>query len=686
MNIVLDYPAWIYAVCILVGIVFSFLLYYKEKKYSPPSWLVKVLAVFRFCLTFLLTYLLFNPQLFSKREMEEKPIVAFLVDNSESIIFSKDSSEIKQQFLSKLKDLKSSLNDKFQVENFAFGEQLSSIDTLTFSEKETNISSALSAVSDRFYNQNLSAVILISDGIYNEGNNPIYEMNLPSSKIFTIALGDTTVKKDLAITNVEHNKMAFLGNKFPIRVNFKSNFYKGKSHELSIWSDGKLLDSRKITSDKNEFSSEQSFLINADNVGIKKYLVKLKHEVGEHTYENNSYDFYVEVLNSKQNILLLANAPHPDIAAIKSALMKNENYNADVFYSYNFKSSSKQYDAIVLHNLPSLNNSNFQNIFQNKTPKFWIVGTQTNLNSLQNFGIQIPSSNSFSEASPTFNSGFSLFEINSTVNTSKLPPLNVPFATKYGLNTQHVLFYQTIGNTKTNYPLMGFYESNSSKTAYLLGEGIWRWKLAEFQANNNTNFFDALIQKTFQYLTVKEDKSRFKILLQKNTFNDNEEIIVNAEVYNKAYELVNSSEVSLELSNDKNEKFKYQFSKTNNRYSLNLGKLPEGNYSFVSKTNFDGETMIKSGAFAVSKVRKEVLQTQANHYVLNQLSLNSDGRMYYKDQLDELEKELLNADNFPSVLRFEEATEPLLNLWWILFLIILLASSEWFLRKYFGGY
>lgn len=686
MNIVLDYPAWIYAVCILVGIVFSFLLYFKEKKYSSPSWLVKVLAVLRFCLAFLLMYLLFNPQLFSKREIEEKPIVAFLVDNSESIVFSKDSSEIKSQFLSKLNDLKLSLNDKFQVESFAFGEQLSLIDTLSFSEKETNISSALSAISDRFYNQNFAAVVLISDGIYNEGNNPIYETNLPSSKIFTIALGDTTVKKDIAITNVEHNKIAFLGNKFPLRVTIVSNYFKGMSHELSVWSEGKMLNSRKIISNKEYYSSEQSFLIDANKVGITKYSLKLKHEIGEHTYENNSYDFYVEVLNSKQNILLLANAPHPDIAAIKSALMKNENYNVDVLYSYNYKVPTKQYDAIVLHNLPSSSSSNIQTVFQSKIPKLFIVGTQTNLNALQNFGIQIPSTKSFSEASPTFNKSFSLFEINSSLNLSKLPPLNVPFATKYGVNTQHVLFYQTIGNTKTNYPLMGFYELNNSKTAYLLGEGIWRWKLAEFQANNNTNFFDVLIQKTFQYLTVKEDKSRFKLLLQKNTFNDNEEIIVNAEVYNKAYELVNSSEVSLELKNDKNETFNYQFSKTNNRYTLNFGKLPEGNYTFVGKTNFDGETFVKSGAFAVSKVRKEVLQTQANHYVLSQLSSNSNGKMYYKNQLNELEKELLDADNFPSVLRFEEATEPLLNLWWILFLIIFLVSSEWFLRKYFGGY
>lgn len=77
---------------------------------------------------------------------------------------------------------------------------------------------------------------------------------------------------------------------------------------------------------------------------------------------NNRKDIYVEVLDSKKKILILASAPHPDIAAFKSVIEQNKNYESE-FATMDDMSKVKDisaYDMIILHNLP--NNTNSTNI------------------------------------------------------------------------------------------------------------------------------------------------------------------------------------------------------------------------------------------------------------------------------------------------------------------------------------
>jgi hypothetical protein len=688
MKILLDYPAWIYAVCILVGMVFSFLLYRNDKFYSSLSKQLKyTLLSLRFLLGFLLTFLLFNPQIFSKRKIIDKPIISFVIDNSQSVVSSSDSSLILKDLLLKVDALKQKLGDKFVVHSYVFGEQLKSTDTINFSDKLTDFSEAFTSLSDRYYNQNLSSVVVVSDGISNHGNNALYPQYFSSTKLYTIAVGDTSVRKDIAITNVQNNNIAFLGNKFPLNVSIKAHYFKGKPLTLSVFKGNQEIFTTIINCNNNSFFHDELIMLEAKQIGVVKYTLKIKQEQGEYSYANNSYDIFIDVINSKQSILLLANAPHPDLAAIRNSLSKNINYAVDVAYAYNFKESTKPYDVVVLHNLPNKSaNTHIEKLLNSKVSKWLITGSDANYNLLNNHGISLTNVNGFTEAGMHVNNSFSLFDISNMNISHELPPLKTPFAANYGVSVQHVLLNQKIGTNKTNLPLMGFFQQRDIKYCYTLGEGMWRWRLVEYQRTNNTLFFDALIQKTIQYLYVKEDKSLFKVLLNKNSFQENEQVVLRAELYNKTYELVNSADVSLELSNSKGEKFNYEFSKTNAAYTLNLGTLPSDTYSYIAETNFNEEKFQKSGAFMVSALQKELVNTQANHQLLMALSAKYDGKMFYHNQLNELQSVLMDDNNFPAIIRYEESTEPIVNLFWILVLLISIAALEWFIRKRNGAY
>jgi len=169
-------------------------------------------------------------------------------------------------------------------------------------------------------------------------------------------------------------------------------------------------------------------------------------------------------------------------------------------------------------------------------------------------------------------------------------------------------------------------------------------------------------------------------------FNENEEINFRAEFYNKSYELNNSSDIALQLTNSENKEYNYQFSKTANSYSLNTGRLPIGNYKYQAKLKFEGNEFSKSGEFKVVELNVEHQDLTANHALLHQLAVQSNGKMFYANQLDELKKELKTKDTIKPISRSIIDLVDLIELKWVFFLLILLLSIEWFLRKFYGSY
>ncbi|MEZ4930297.1 MAG: hypothetical protein R2777_09880 [Chitinophagales bacterium] len=121
---------------------------------------------------------------------------------------------------------------------------------------------------------------------------------------------------------VRNNKLAYLDDKLEIEIGLQANHLANKNYAVSISKIGKnsaqKLDNKTLQI-KNDFDEQEtSFIINASSVGIHKYRVSLQEFENEITTKNNYYDFYIEVIDNRQKILfLVANAPHPDIAAIK---------------------------------------------------------------------------------------------------------------------------------------------------------------------------------------------------------------------------------------------------------------------------------------------------------------------------------------------------------------------------------
>ncbi len=686
-----QYPIWYLLFCLLLGGVGAGLLYWGDKTFKEKStWLHRLLAILRGLALSLIAALLLSPMLKTTIEEIKKPIIVVAQDQSESIGTIGDSVK----YRSEINALIEKLGDKYDVQTYSFGDRVREGIDFSYKDKVSNIADVLKSTYDLYSTQNLGAVILATDGIYNAGANPIYPAAKLNAPVFSIALGDTTPKKDVVLKRVLHNNIAYLGDKFNIQIDLAANNCAGATTNVNIAKinagNATNLQNANVTIDKNSFFTTKEITIEASQVGVQQFRVTASAVAGEQTTLNNTKDIFIEVLDARTKIVLLANAPHPDLAALSTAISTNKNYNVKIQYAN--EGAPIDADFVILHQLPSMTNG-IDNIMatlnQKRTPRLFVVGTQSDVRkvSAQQSMVSLNANvNQTNDVQAILNPNFSLFTLEKDwAGVAQFPPLLSPFGDYKEITGGQTLLYQKIGKVDTKYPLLTLGESNNIRTGILTAEGIWKWRMFDFLQHQNQTLFDGLMSKTIQYLSVKEDKRKFRVSLEKNIFNENEPINMVAELYNNSYELVNDADARLVLTDEKSKQFNFNFNKSGRSYALALGILPVGTYNYRAAVNQNGQELTADGKFTVQPIQLELFETTANHSALYAMAQQSGGAVVTSN-IAQLADMIQAKNTIKPVLYVTNKTQSVINLKWIFGLLLLLLAAEWFIRRYWGSY
>lgn len=674
-------PWFLFLLSLLLAFGISFWLYFQNKRNSgAPKAALQVLFALRFIyLTTIIGFLL-NFYLRRIQNQTENPVILLAIDNSTSMVSAKDSAFIRTKFLEQFQNFSGNIRKKYEVKTILFGGESTQSSTLpAFTEKETDFDNLFNAIENNYSGLNIGALVIASDGIYNKGTSPVYKAEKLGYPVYSLACGDTSENKDALIQKINHNQVAYLGNQFPVEVLLNAKKLLNNSLTVGLYQQGVLKAEQKITVSNDDFSGAVTFTLNANATGLVKYTVKVNAAEGEKNLLNNSQSFVLEVIDNRDKILLLANAPHPDIAAIREALAGFDNYDVDCGFYEGFNKPLNAYSLVILHGF-GVGQLNLLNECKNKLIPYWILNPQTTENLP---GVKISASlNKSNDAEPYFVNAFGLFEINDGLKkfAKDLPAVKTFFGNYVSTNASNALINQRLGSVETDNPLLLFTEQNGLKSAAFLGDGLWRWKMRDYAEHANYNLFIELISKTVQYLSVKSDKSFFRVNAPKIAY-ENENIEFGAEVYNKSYEAITEPDVDLTLTNADKKSFNYTFSKTTHAYKLDLGQLAPGDYSYRASVKNNNQLLVKSGSFAVREIVSEKINTVANHRMLYQLSAKTKGKFFYPDNLNELEKELLANETIKPITYSQNTTNPIIELRWLFIPLILLLASEWYLRK-----
>ncbi len=700
--IAFQYPAWLILVCIAAGIAYAYTLYRKDTVFISPipvfrklKWL---LFAFRALSVSIIAILLLTPLIKTQHSQTEKPLILIARDNSASIPLKMSAAQLQQQEQG-FQELKKELGDEYSIESFRFGTSLQNGDTLTYKDQATNIADAMVELYNRYGNQNVGAVILASDGIYNQGSNPVYNHGDWLVPFYTVALGDTTIQKDAYLGRIYYNKTCYLHDQSAVKIDINANYLSGMQANVEVQeitpTSSILLAQKNINYTNTSFSTSFDALLDAKTTGIHHYRVKLATVSGEATAINNVQDFYIEVLDARQKILLLAAAPHPDLGALKSLIESNNNYDCTIAWANEFNVKTiADYNLVILHQFPAVSTNAgavLKALNEQKMPVWYILGSSSNLavfNQQQGL-IQVNGrAENTNEVLAKLNKNFNSFIVNPDLEQAveAFPPLLAPFAEYRMAPNAAVMAYQKVGAAVTHFPLLVFGEINGNKVGVLCGEGIWRWKMYDYLQHQNFDASRDLVSKTVQLLIAKNDKRKFKANPVKSIFYENETIDWEATLYNDNYEFINTPDVTLSITDAAGKSYNFTFNKSERSYSLNTGFLPVGSYTYTAKTNFNAKDLSSSGNFSISPLQLEGVQTSANHQLLHLLSAQTGGQLVYPNAIKTIADQIKKSELIKPVIYTTNKTTPALYLKWIFFLILLLLSAEWFIRKYNGGY
>ena len=695
VQLLFDNSPWLLIPCMLVGAAYALLLYIKSRGFRYASWGRQVnylLTGLRFLLVSLLCLLFVGPFIKQIKNTLEEPIVVFAVDNSASVP-AVDSTGI-TDLKSALQQAATELGEQDYTLDIRTYEGLQNIDSLRFDHPSSDLGHLLNTIASDYEGRNLASVVLFSDGIYNQGVSPTYRPY--NFRVNAVGLGDTIPKQDINVQNVYFNKIAYQGNKFPMVAEVANTGFEGQTARVTVSRRGQVVASKLLRFDPRRDVNTIEFLLEAEVEGMQRYEVRVQALEGEFTEQNNVSQAYVEVIEGKENILLLAAAPHPDIKAIRAAIETNKNYELrSLILSLEEADAQElaktQYDLVIFHQLPSPRSNPIVNQYlQGAGASLFIVGSQTDLLALSDNNPLINISavnNDRDEVRAVYNNAFSGFRVEDDIQAilEDFLPLSVPFGRIALKNNPEVLLYQKVGSVETSKPLLAVGDVEGKKVAVMLGEGLWQWRLQEFAKNENTQAFDGLISKLTQYLSAKEDKRRFKVYPEKDVFEDTEPVVFETEIYNEIYEEIFGYEVSLKLTDENGETRDYSYitNESNTRYRIsNLG---EGIYQFTASINMDGEQMRSQGEFTVRSLQIEALNLTANHQLLRELSNSSGGQFFDREDIPNM-AEQLQTQEAKGKIYTSEAYLPIINLKWLFFVLLLLVSAEWGIRKYMGSY
>ncbi len=661
---------------LLIAGAYSYYNYYYKAKIKLKIHLV--LAFLRFVTVFSILLLLINPIISNKTlEIVKTPLV-IAVDNSSSISNLKATKTTTDLFekLTSNADLK----EKFDIQTYRFDSDFESSDNFDFKGSQTNIDAV--AKNSKSINKNVVfPTVLITDGNQTSGNDFVFSFD-PNNKVYPIAVGDTTTYLDLRVSQLNANKYAFHKNKFPVEIFLNYSGTKAITSNFSISQGNSVLNSQVVSFSPSKKSVVISALLPADKVGLQVYKATITSKEKEKNTYNNSYNFAVEVIDQRTEIALISSFNHPDLGALKRAIESNAQRKVTLLKPKEINDLSK-YNIVILYQ-PTIE---FKSFFEKNTDlglnTFIITGTKTDFNYLNQqqkdlvFKMSSQSENYIAEYQDNFN----LFDIED-IGFSQFPPLENPFGVITTAANLDVLLGSSIRNINTNSPLLAFSENQGKRTAYLLGENSWKWRLQSHVDTKSYEKYDTFIDKTIQYLATNASKKSL-VVNHDGFYNSGDAIEISAQYFNKNYEFDDKANLNITVVNRKTKaKKSYDLLKSNTDYKVNLDGLEVGKYDFVVKEL--NSNSVYNGYFEILDFDIEKQFVNPDLAKLTQLANQTKGQLLFPDKVDLLIKSLLENEEYKSVQKSIIKKIPLIDWVWLLIILVLSLASEWFIRKYNG--
>lgn len=705
-----SHPLLLVAGLLAAGVLTFWVYRRTTPRLSPP--VKSLLAGLRFVALAIVILLLFNPILTRSSDRQHPPVLALLVDNSASQTLA-DAESLRERLKQlPLRDVAGDvLVFGFDGQTRLFGSGLTSLDSLSFDGGRTNISQAIEHLQRAQADRNIRSILLISDGLFNSGRNPIYAAEESVIPIHTAVSGDTSRFQDVRIQDVLTNEIAYAGTELPVRVRILSDGYEDEQVTVSLQAGSRVLarETMRLRGDGTEQSVDLA--ITPSEPGLMQMTANVTRLDGEATHRNNTRTLSVRVIESRRTIAIIAGAPDPDVGALRQALAADPSLDVrtltqrdpDSFLEGTIADVSEDADLVILAGFPHARSSqqlldgSRRLLAESGVPVLILAGRNVHAGGLRALGDAVLPALPSSDVTATHEAQVALSPAGRShpvmgghaqgeTAWNSLPPSTYPDAGWRTSPDASILATVRSRGVDLGDPLIVIRNRTGRRSAAVLAYDLWRWRTLPPSLDAADGLFDRFIENMVQWLTSPEDDRLVRVQPVQATFDGGEPVRFTGEVYDERLQPVSGADVQVTIEAEDGSAYPLVMrSEGNGRYRLEAGELPEGSYRFTAEATA-GETPLGSdrGTFSVGALELEYQETRADAALMNQIATRTGG---VSTDLDGLENALAQITSSPE---YAPATErvvqesSLRQTFLLLALALILLAAEWILRKRHG--
>ncbi|MCK5051620.1 MAG: hypothetical protein KAS53_07845 [Candidatus Cloacimonetes bacterium] len=656
---------------ILLTIISIILISFFYKKTIPiiDGWRKILLIVLRSITIIILLLLLLNPILYFFQNRAVRPSVVILSDTSESMQqLGKEKSKFKifKDFKNKIDNILESKD--YKIVNFDFANGIDG------DKSSTNLSKTFSQVFKKIDPANIEAIILLSDGWFNDDELEIIEnQNIP---IYTIDPHFQSDVFDLKLTQINHNKTVYRDDITQIEVNINAYNYSGKA-KVELLSENKLIKEKEIDLTSKDFL-QLTFNTSFSSIGFTPISLRITTDSIEVNIDNNILNSAILIKRDRSKALMISDVLNWDVKFISSAINQDRHWQSKFLLKKNglqdagentrFETEMDGINVLTLINNGNLNFSQDEVILIDRFVR--------NGGGLFIIGKPIAALNDVSPAiitsiDRTFKSTFTLTRQSEQFNTfssiEKKDFKNIPPVSYYYVNSKVEAKVLAKFNNDERSSAVLFNNIGNGKTLLFAFHDLWKWQLW-----NSKDSYNNLMHNIFSWLG-QTNSERFYASLDKNLFYLGEEIKIDLLAYDETLSPITEMNAEISVINSSGDIVHQSFMlKENNKYFIKISELQSGKYNFIISDKISNSET--EGEFMISLNSPESRDTGINLSLLSYISNKTNGRVINKAtdlEIPTAEKEII-------ILRSEI---PIYKKWYVIAIFLLAFCTELFLRK-----
>ncbi|HMK37866.1 MAG TPA: hypothetical protein VK569_00905, partial [Bacteroidota bacterium] len=539
-----------------------------------------MLSILRGAALALVLLMLLEPVLRTSSITRHPPVVAILADRSASMsIVDRTGNRAEQTNRLLTTVIPEAVPSGVQIETYSFGTSLRgplrhSLDSSA--DEVTDIAGAFRALAHERERFNIQAVIMLSDGMYTRGENPVYGAGELEVPVLTIGIGDTEQQKDVLISRITSNDVVYAGSAAPVDVVIKSSGYGGQKAEVTLNDGSRVVDRTAVVLPAGTAEVATRLSYTPEGEGSRRYAVKVSSLPGELTAANNRRLFSVKVLRSTMRVLILAAGPSPDLRVILGTLAEDPNISVraltqkpgEGFYEGPLTLQAvDSADCILTIGLPDPVTAPGtvelvrSAIAGRRKPLFFIGGKSIDLSKLPIMAPSLPviaGGASPPEQEVEFvpdpsSVDHPLLALGSDIGQNvwnHLPPV-FGVSAAYKLREGAIaLGSPRVRNLVLPEPFVAIRDIGETRSLSIMGYGLWRWRLMAQGNTDTAPLFASFLSAAVRWLTSREEGRSVRVAPVSDQFSRGEPVSFTGQVYNTNSQPVENAQLSVEITGE----------------------------------------------------------------------------------------------------------------------------------------